>query len=176
MEAGFGASAGALSFARSSPLPERPGKAEDAVSPAWRPGSRSRPSGDVSNNSEDNPRSWGGKLQATTDHLRRAPDRSSSTLVSASPEPQRCALPCFPLFRVRGLVQFSCSVVSDSLRPHDCSTPALPVHHQFVELTQTHVHRVGDAIQPSHPLSSPSPPAPNPSHAPESFPISQLLA
>ena len=44
--------------------------------------------------------------------------------------------------------------VSDSLRPH-----GYPVHHQLPELTQTHVHRVGDAIQPSHPLLSPSPPA-----------------
>ena len=43
------------------------------------------------------------------------------------------------------------------------STPGLPVHHQLQKFTQTHVHRVGDAIQPSHPLSSPSPPAPNPS-------------
>ena len=43
------------------------------------------------------------------------------------------------------------------------STPGLPVHHQLPEFTQTHVHRVGDAIQPSHPLSSPFPPAPNPS-------------
>ena len=43
------------------------------------------------------------------------------------------------------------------------STPGLPVHHQLPEFTQIHVHRVGDAIQPSHPLSSPSPPAPNPS-------------
>ena len=43
------------------------------------------------------------------------------------------------------------------------STPGLPVHHQLLEFTQTHVHQVGDAIQPSHPLSSPSPPAPNPS-------------
>ena len=41
-------------------------------------------------------------------------------------------------------------------------TPGLPVHHQLPEFTQTHVHRVGDAIQPSHPLSFPSPPAPNP--------------
>ena len=40
----------------------------------------------------------------------------------------------------------------------DCSTPGLPVHHQLLELAQTHVHRVGDAIQPFHPLSSPSPP------------------
>ena len=43
------------------------------------------------------------------------------------------------------------------------STPGLPVHHQLPEFTQTHIHRVSDAIQPSHPLSSPSPPAPNPS-------------
>ena len=43
------------------------------------------------------------------------------------------------------------------------STPGLPVNHHLPEFTQTHVHRVGDAIQPSHPLSSPSPPAPNPS-------------
>ena len=48
--------------------------------------------------------------------------------------------------------------------PVNCSTPGLPVHHQFPEFTQTHVHRIGDAIQPSHPLSSPSPPAPNPCH------------
>ena len=47
--------------------------------------------------------------------------------------------------------------------PMNCSTPGLPLHHQLPEFTQTHVHRVGDAIQPSHPLSSPSPSAPNPS-------------
>ena len=47
--------------------------------------------------------------------------------------------------------------------PMNRSTPGLPVHHQLPEFTQTHVHRVSDAIQPSHPLSSPSPPAPNPS-------------
>ena len=41
----------------------------------------------------------------------------------------------------------------------DCSTPGFPVHHQLPELAQTHLHRVSDAIQPSHPLSSPSPPA-----------------
>ena len=49
----------------------------------------------------------------------------------------------------------------------NCSTPGLPVHHQILEFTQTHVHLVGDAIQPSHPLSSPSPPAPNPSQLQE---------
>ena len=53
----------------------------------------------------------------------------------------------------------------------DCSTPGFPVHHQFLELTQTHVHRVGDAIQPSHPflLSSPSPPVFNLPHHPGLF-------
>ena len=45
--------------------------------------------------------------------------------------------------------------------PTNHSTPGLPVHHQLPEFTQTHAHWVGDAIQPSHPLSSPSPPAPN---------------
>ena len=47
--------------------------------------------------------------------------------------------------------------------PMNRSTPGLPVHHQLPEFTQTHVHRVSDTIQPSHPLSSPSPPALNPS-------------
>jgi len=47
--------------------------------------------------------------------------------------------------------------MSDSLRPRDCSTPGLPVHHQLPELIQIHVHWFSDAIQPSHPLSSPSP-------------------
>ena len=47
--------------------------------------------------------------------------------------------------------------------PMNRSTPGLPVHHKLLEFTHTHIHRVSDAIQPSHPLSSPSPPAPNPS-------------
>ena len=62
-------------------------------------------------------------------------------------------------------VQFS-SVTQSCLTLCDLmnrSTPGLPVHHQLPEFTQTHVHQVSDAIQPSHPLSSPSPPAPNPS-------------
>ena len=54
----------------------------------------------------------------------------------------------------------SCPTLCD---PMNCSTPGLPVHHQLPEFTQTHIHRVSDAIQPSHPLSSPSPPALNPS-------------
>ena len=68
-------------------------------------------------------------------------------------------------YSVFDTVQFSsvaqsCPTLCD---PMNCSMPGLPVHHQLPEFTQTHVHRVRDAIQPSHPLSSPSPPAPNPS-------------
>ena len=68
--------------------------------------------------------------------------------------------------RLHGVpVQFSsvaqlCPTLRD---PMNHSTPGLPVHHQLPEFTQTHAHQVGDAIQPSHPLSSPSPLAPNPS-------------
>ena len=54
----------------------------------------------------------------------------------------------------------SCPTLCD---PMNCNTSGLPVHHQLAEFTQTHVHRVGDAIQPSHPLSSPFSPAFNPS-------------
>ena len=59
--------------------------------------------------------------------------------------------------------------------PMNRSTPGLPVHHQLPEFTQTHVHRVSDAMQPSHPLSSPSPPAPNPSQNQSFFPMNQLF-
>ena len=75
------------------------------------------------------------------------------------------------------LVQFtsvaqSCPTLYD---PMDCSTPGFTVHHQLLELAQTHVHQVGDAIQPSHPLSSPSP-AFNLSEPSGSFPMSQFFA
>ena len=69
-------------------------------------------------------------------HLTSLPTHNFSSVA------QLCPTPCDPMNR---------------------STPSLTVHHQLPELTQTHVHWVGDAIQPSHPLSSPSPPAPNPS-------------
>ena len=71
----------------------------------------------------------------------------------------------FP-FRSFSSVQCSRSVVYDSLWHRatlSITTPGHPVHHQLPEFTQTHAHRVGDAIQPSHPLSPPSLPAPNPS-------------
>ena len=75
------------------------------------------------------------------------------------------------------LVQFtsvaqSCPTLYD---PMDCSTPGFTVHHQLLELAQTHVHQVGDAIQPSHPLSSSSP-AFNLSEPSGSFPMSQFFA
>ena len=61
--------------------------------------------------------------------------------------------------QIRSVTQ-SCPTLCDHMNR---STPGLPVHHQLPEFTQTHVHQVGDVIQPSHPLWSPSPPAPNPS-------------
>ena len=74
-----------------------------------------------------------------------------------------CSTPGFP---VSHSVQFSSVQLLSRVQlcdPMNRSTPGLPVHHQLPEFTQTHVHRVGDAIQPSHPLLSPSPSAPNPS-------------
>ena len=61
--------------------------------------------------------------------------------------------------QIRSVAQL-CPILCD---PMNRSRPGLPVHHQHPEFTQTDVHRVGDAIQPSHPLLSPSPPVPNPS-------------
>ena len=78
------------------------------------------------------------KLAPMPKRHREAQERSLSRLVSSVT--QSCPTLCNPM---------------------NCSTPGLPVHHQFPEFTQTHVHWVGDAIQPSHPLSSPSPPALN---------------
>ena len=66
----------------------------------------------------------------------------------------------YPLWSVQfNLVAQSCLTLCD---PMNRSTPGLPVHHQLLEFTQTHIHPVGDAIQPSHPLLSPSPPPPIP--------------
>ena len=84
--------------------------------------------------------------------------------IARSLSPYRCNFlahyQSFPeWFSVISVVE-SCPILWDSM---DCSRLGFPVHHQLLELTQTHVHRVGDAIQPSHPLSSPSPPALNPS-------------
>ena len=77
----------------------------------------------------------------------------------------QCFCYFFKHLTLHSSVQFSsvaqsCPTLCD---PMNRSTPGLPVHQQLPEFTQTHVHRVCDAIQPSHPLSSPSPPVPNPS-------------
>ena len=100
---------------------------------------------------------WGRReVGSDTERLSQAPEELLATL-------------CIRRFREPTLifkifiesVQFS-SVTQSCLTlcdPMNCSTPGFPVHHQLTELTQTHVHRVSDAIQPSHPLSSPSPPA-----------------
>ena len=99
--------------------------------------------------------------------------RTSRTMLSNSGESEHpCLVPdlrenafSFPALTIMLAVQFSsgtqsCPTLCD---PMNRSTPGVPVHHQLSEFTQTHVHRVGNAIKPSHPLSSPSPPAPNPS-------------
>ena len=85
---------------------------------------------------------------------------------------------CWQWQRHRNIgVQFSRSVMSDSLWPHESgSTPGLPVYHQLPEFTQTHVHQVGDAIQPSHPLVIPFSSCPQSFQASESFPMSHLFA
>ena len=107
-----------------------------------------------------------------------APDTCWEGLPQANPS-SKCPIQCVllppgghlffkPLFSSLGPSRESHSVQFSSVaqscpktlcNPMDCSTPGFPVHHQLLKLTQTHVHRVGDAIQPSHPLSSPFPPA-----------------
>ena len=89
-----------------------------------------------------------------TDFKRRAREYSEQLSVQFSSVAQSCPTLCDPM---------------------NHSTPGFTVHHQLTEFTQTHVHRVGDAIQPSHSLSTPSPPAPNPFQC-QSFPMSQLFA
>ena len=76
-----------------------------------------------------------------------------------NPGSQKFPLVFFPSDQIRSVTQ-SCPTLCN---PMNRSMPGLPVHHQLPEFTETHVHRVSDAIQPSHPLSSPSPLAPNPS-------------
>ena len=90
---------------------------------------------------------WGSKITADDD---------------CSHEIKRCLLPGRKIMTNQDQIRSdqSCLTLCD---PMNRSTPGLPVHQQLPEFTQTHIHRVGDAIQPSHPLLSPSPLAPNPS-------------
>ena len=82
-----------------------------------------------------------------------------SRSIPMSPEYHHIYL-CRCYHELENQYKFTCSVVSDSLRPPwTAILPGLPVHHQFLKFTQTYVHWVGVAIQPSHPLSSPSPPS-----------------
>ena len=98
-------------------------------------------------------------------------DLLDSGIEPASPALQVDSSPLSHLGRLHDTYQFSsvaqsCPTLCD---PMNCSMSGLPVHRQLPEFTQTHIHRVGDAIQPSHPLLSPFPSAPNPSQQ-ESFP------
>ena len=89
--------------------------------------------------------------------------KSDYTILTITPCKSISSTVCYPisdiLYPVFSSVQFSRSVVSGSLHPMDCSKPGLRVHDQLPEFTLTHVHWVSHAIQPSHFLSSPSPPA-----------------
>ena len=80
------------------------------------------------------------------------------TVLYYSTLPAQLKIYTYPSDLIRSVAQ-SCPTLCNAM---NCSMPGLPVHHQLLEFTQTHVHRVSDAIQPSHPLSSPSPPPPIP--------------
>ena len=107
-----------------------------------------------------------GCLPIDFDHCAPCPICGASNLIwlKKNKQPPNLAVPfVLLLFLTTSSIQFSpvaqsCPTLCD---PMNHSTPGLPVHHQLPEFTQTHVHRVSDAIQPSHPLSSLSPPALN---------------
>ena len=99
-----------------------------------------------------------GVLQARILKLFPSPgDLPNPGIEPGSPALQADFLPSELWGKLNPGVQFSHSVMSDSLWPHGQQIPGLPVHHQLPEFTQTHVHWVGDTIQSSHPLSSPFP-------------------
>ena len=93
--------------------------------------------------------------QQSSQHFTKTRSHLKKTLSLLIRKKQLLIHSCFIMF---SSVAQSCSSLRDTM---NCSTPGLPVHHQLLQFTQTHVHWVGDAIQPSHPLSSPSPPALN---------------
>ena len=87
------------------------------------------------------------------------PEADTALLQITLHSPSSSQLPSDSALQFSSVAQL-CPILCD---PMNHSMPGLPVHHQLLEFTQTHVHQIGDAIQLSHPLSSPSPPAPNPS-------------
>ena len=113
--------------------------------------------------------SWAGKNAASQmlcvavgfcpEHWRSVVSGGSKSNLKSTPNSYGVLTKSPSCFQFSSVIQ-SCPTLCN---PMNRSMPGLPVHHQFPEFTQTHVHRVGDAVQPSHPLSSPSPPAPNPS-------------
>ena len=123
------------------------------------------------------------KLESTSQG--ECPSQHSESIISGSPpgmdSTTHSTLPSIThtlkICPSRGMDQFSSVAQScpTLCYPMNRSTPGLPVHHQLPEFTQTHVYRVSDTIQPSHPLLSPSPSAPNPSQH-QSFPMSQLFS
>ena len=95
---------------------------------------------------------WGAIVNGVTKSRTRLSNWTECNLV-----PRISVNTCFDLIQFSSVAQL-CPTLCN---PMNCSTPGLPVHHQWPEFTQTHIHWVGDAIQPSHPLLSPSPPALN---------------
>ena len=103
-------------------------------------------------------RRWPRELSSSSEHIHSEAAHFSST---AKDNAAKFSYPTSGSTsdQIRSVTQ-PCPTLCD---PMNRSMPGLPVHHQLPEFTHTHMHRVSDAIQPSHPLSSPSPPAPNPS-------------
>ena len=111
---------------------------------------------------------WHRKETDTTEHTHTHRNHWATRDVPVLIRLWTSCLTCFSSLTGKWIYQDQFSSVQSLSRvrlcnPMNCSTPGLPVPHQLPEFTQTHVHRVSDAIQSSHPLSSPSPPAPNPS-------------
>ena len=118
----------------------------------------SRLPGEISTTSDM--QSNGGKLRGTKEPLMKVKEESENTDLKLNIQKTKIMVSGSISSVQFSSVAQSCLTLCD---PMNRSMPGLSIHHQLPEFTQTHVHRVSDAIQPSHPLLSPSPPAPNPS-------------